>query len=1221
MKLLSKVNISGFDYYVALNDTKGSQDWYLVSVIHPKNYSKVGKDQLVDSLSTADLYTNSYGEYVVEGVRRSKKTGKVQTLRTSRVVNTLDKIISSYIDARDLAYPKENIIATSSDVDLENKESFSAMYKDYLISYEKIDGIYYSLTFSANGFDLKFSQNSKLRFPKNLEFVGSTSSSKTSIAVASLPTIDVKSLSNIVDLSWYMDLETGVKKKNYTSASTIAEFESRCVTPMIRRMKEEIKQGIRPRIGSDTETDGLELYDLSIDNPNRCSISTIQFSWEDDQGIIIYLDMEFMDNVNKEYVMNRFKQLFDYSVRTPDSLIDLYYEEDGTKLTTPERHHFKRKDYDLVGHHTIFDSRVTLSEGTQYFFDHDTLQMAFNIDPTVTRGSKKLKRLTRYFFGHETPELVDLLGKGNEDKFRYLKDEEITRIYGCADSDYTRKLFPVLRKLMTDLMFKSYCSIDPITWYVSAQSEFHGMKLEEELLSKNSEIIQKDIERVKDIIYTYVGFTLKKRSELALSSKDLKLLTTPDSLEDQEGDEDFLNSESVSKHKFKLKGAAVRKVMYNLLKYPVLVKTDSGLGAVNTDAFTKLLYYKNENTVKLMSKDVVSNDGETVLIESKKFNSYKYPLCYLLKVYAGIDKEYTTYYKGFEREDLEGRLFKSISTTNIETRRMSSAAQQIKKSMKAMIKPHNLDWYQADWDFDQVEARIFISDAHDEKGIIKFTDHEKDYHTENAGLMFGLPPHLVSKALRSYAKAIGFGIPYGLSDYKLCERLFTIHSKSNDQKTIDLRMKFEFVNRICMDYLNSIRDKALEVVDVPVELKRFWSLADDAKVSMIKNKHGFYRYFPLDDVIGDKRKEQSKRRQAGNFTIQSFAADMFKFAIKRFYNRLIKEGIDDKVIFNMYIHDELLFSVHKSVDPRFIAKLCAEECMFRLKGHTNYFIGLGFGNSWLECKDDKNELPSGLLSRISKDFDSYELNEWTDDAAAFMKPKLEQYHLDRISEYLKELQPSVGSSPFDVSLLESKFTNYKVRGYVYAYKDSYVPHTHLNSDNEYVDDDDDKLLSCLCNVIKFLDIPDMTLLIDGVVVNPEDYVATRKLTEVPKTENESVESDLFFDDDFEEEDNFWSLDDEENVEEHLYNMYEYDVEEISFELPKRTYKYVKNAGHNVVLTCARPKNVKSVEELVKKYKSASGKKVVIETLTGAVALTGKYDINFDTLNEFLKGVN
>ena len=197
MRLISKINVSGLNYFVILCDTKSSQEWYLVSQIHPKNFAKVDEAQLENSLVTSDLYTTNYKDYIVEAIKRSKKTGKVQTLRKTGLVNILDKILESYIDARDLAYPKENILSNSSETAFENIESFSAMYGSYRISYKKDEGVYLYLSFKANGLDLDFSTNSKIKLPKGLEFVDEVSSGPSNIDIASLPNININTLSSI----------------------------------------------------------------------------------------------------------------------------------------------------------------------------------------------------------------------------------------------------------------------------------------------------------------------------------------------------------------------------------------------------------------------------------------------------------------------------------------------------------------------------------------------------------------------------------------------------------------------------------------------------------------------------------------------------------------------------------------------------------------------------------------------------------------------------------------------------------------------------------------------------------------------------------------------------------------------------------------------------------------------------------------------------------------
>src|SRR5699024_952558 len=126
----------------------------------------------------------------------------------------------------------------------------------------------------------------------------------------------------------------------------------------------------------------------------------------------------------------------------------VYYDEEGNKLDVPRDILLDRDWYMLGGHNIIFDSKVFRRHGFPLFFDEDTLQMAFSIAPTSFKVKKDLKALTTHFLGLSYPELSTLLGKGNEDKFRYLRDVKVANLYGCADVDMFRKVWYKLRELM-----------------------------------------------------------------------------------------------------------------------------------------------------------------------------------------------------------------------------------------------------------------------------------------------------------------------------------------------------------------------------------------------------------------------------------------------------------------------------------------------------------------------------------------------------------------------------------------------------------------------------------------------------------------------------------------------------------------------------------------------------------------------------------------------------
>ena len=1246
MKLLSEVTMDGFPFYVVYMQEQNYDKWFLYSKIHPSRYILTGPDRDKDSLS---LYTLTHSgkmslPYLVESVVRATATGETKVYKSS---TRLDKIMRTFLDCRDYGYSKSSILIDEEvESDLCIRHQFYATEENYSIRYTTIDSMYTDLQFSANGMQLLFKQTAQVKTPRGIQYEKKLKG-KNVIDLVSINQQSVESLSKIIDLSWYMNPDTGEVKKDYTSVNTIYDFESKCITPMVNTILEEHAQGIKSVISIDTEDTGFKLLMLSDENPDKDHITTIQFGWAENQGVIVYLGMEFFDNISKEYMFNRVLPLFRYYLKDEREFdYELYYDKNGNKLDTPRVVHLSRDWYESTGHNTIYDSRVSKSEGdgrpeSQIFFDHDTLQMAFNLDPTATKRNKGLKKLTRFFFHEETPELSDILGKGNEGNFRYLKDRTITEIYGCADVDYSRKLFFVLKDLMlkaNDKMYNSYAKLDPMMWYLSAQSEYVGMRLDMDYVAKNTERILADLDRLQSFIYTYVGAVLSTRAKLISQGKSPDDLTTEDSLNESLPDISLGRGE---KFEFKLAGNELKDVMYRRLKYPVLaVSRNTGEPSVDKKAFSRLLYMKNKKKVNIMKEDLLSTDGETTLLDANKFNGYKYPLCYALQEYKSLYKEYTTYYKPFQTEDLEGRLFKSISTYNIETRRISSAAQIIKKSLKKAVLSHSPNYYLVDWDLNQVEARVFTSLSGDIKGMYKLDDYEKDYHTENASGMYNVPAFLVTKDQRKDAKSVGFGIPYGLSLYSLCERLFTEHNNVNMANTEIKMRKFERANQMEMDYLNGIRDGSIIPRDVHPDIKKFWGMAPDCPVGIVQNENGFWRYFDLSDAQGNSKDSQVKqgviKRASGNFPIQSFAADLFRTLLRRFYNTLARHKLLDKVIFHMYIHDELLFSVHKSIDPRLIAKLCAEACMMKLSGHTTYFIGLSFGASWYECKKDCNEVPTGFLLEIRKEFDekyANNLNEWTDDPLAVMIPLADDYKRRRTLEVIKQYVPTLGASTLNVTDLRSKFENYCARGFLYEQEPAFKVKTRINNQTGKSEKiDSDNFLSCLCSLLLHYNLGDTLILPEEDSTSPitvTNYVAERKRSEFEVIETiEDLEEDDI--DDYIGDELNWSFDDsedssmEDELVDHVLFMYEErnDLEKEGSEVESQPqYKHITQYGTRTIsIQLPKQAYLPKLRELLKKDKVASGFSVMISTPIASFSETGYYDCNWSEVDDFIESL-
>lgn len=1236
MDLLGKINLDGLKYFIVLNETKQCQTWYLFSEIRRENLAKVGASRFEGSLSEGALYDKSVDKlpFFLEGIKRYKITGKTASYGNPIRIN---RILKAYLDCKEYSYSKNDIIANTCRYTPEKFKYFKAVSNECSIDYETRDNSYTRLSFSIRNIDLTLTEARGIKLPKGVEFEELESVDSLNLKLINLDTPDVKTLSNVVDLSWYRDSETNTVKKSYVSCKTIIEFESKCVTPMVRKIIEEVSKGNRPVISCDTETTGLNLYYLSDDNPTKDRISTIQFAWEDNQAVIVYLDMEYIDNVDKKYVFERLKDIFGYHYKKPEIKMKLLYDEKGNPID--KEYTLRRKSYDLTGHNVIFDSRVTLSEGHQFFFNHDTLQMIFNLDPTTVKGSKGLKPLERFFFNETPPELSDLLGKGNEGMFRYLKDDEVARIYGCADADYSRKIFFKLRDLMLSFnpdMYKNYKIACPFSWYVSAQIEYYGNRMDVPMIKEQAKTLKTDIETLEDTIFRYVGSVLSAKMSLNI-------------MEDGEESKKYLNNLSEylesnnHRYEFKFSNKDLGRVMYKMLEYPVLVRTKKGAPAINSDAMQKFLMRKNKEPIEVLKEDIKSCDGESTLINKDKFNSYKYPIAYLLQERSSRVKEYNNYYAPFEKEHNEGRIFKKVSTSNIETGRMSCAMQTVKKGIKRAVLPFDEDWLMGDWDFSSVEPRMFESFANDEYMIEKLDNPEKDYHTENAALMFGKPAYSIDPDNeRKPAKVFGLSIPYGVGDRKLCER---IHGEITEKGLIETRiLKSKFMNAQShtMKYLEEIRQSALIPRDVPLELKRLWRMPEDAVVGMVFNKNRDYRYFNLTNVLGNKGLEESVKRQAGNFPIQSYAAFFFKCELERLYKRLIDYGIEDKVRYNMVIHDELLFSFHKSIDPRLIMKIINESLVVRLKGHTIYYVGLDFGKNWYDCKSGKHEIPSLMLMREAKKECKY--NEWTEDANAIIDPMIEKYEIDRSYEVIDEL---IKDNTLNVTNLASRFTNYTVRGYIMNCGEevAFPPRKRPTKDASIEADQDDTFLGLIiAMLVKNPKYKDLIILGDFGTKTLEEYIDYRKSNNfdaVPdyyKINVKSLVPNYKDSDKFEDEiDNDslygWSLDEDEDEDvnsdsyvNHVISMYDYSDfnlssdTDFSMDICESSYKFVKDFNRSIILKLEDKSKLKELELIVKDYSDPQGVKIRIETPTRIVRLVGTYSIDKDRLEKYLGGM-
>lgn len=1117
MNLLGEYEFNGSKFFVSLRDIKNEEIFTLISQVHVEDRARMlnGEEPIHPVLHTQAAVAQYFNTgYAVESTKRRKRTGKVFKAGNSGILDNLFELLSS---ARMYRFASSDVNENVREVVYGvAKESFSAADGNLQFDFEKQDGLYTYLRIRNATARLELTKVKSSLKIKDLKYTELTNSQSKRVMLSSLKKIDYNTLAQTLDMSWYR--ENGVNKKKYGTVKSNEEFEEVIMTPMLKALSECVAKGEKFHVAMDTETTGLNVYNLAEDNPDKDHCVAIPICWKFGESYVIFTDMKHFQNASNDYVIKRLAQVFELfegertvefwetvSQDEPEGAQDCtegdgkasFDDLDFSFAETTESQQkapvqkkvrktvtFRRDSVNLIGHNSGFDARVFFDLKKTIYFNQDTLQMAFNLNPQSVRGSKKLKVLTRYFFHAETPELDDVLGKGNEDKYRYLEDEEVAAIYGCADADYTFGLFFKLMKLTPERMYHWYQRGDVPMINILAQSEYWGMATIHEEVKKLAYRTKQNIEILKQKTYEYVGVYVKYTNELNI----LKTKFEGGELSEQEYNaaKVEVKPDYQAVYEFDFKPAQLKHVLYDIMKYKVVAYTD-GKGKApqpKLDKFVvkKLLKYKlaeGEHSFKKLEKDILVFDADEeeyqrllktdkkkaesmCLISAKEFNKLRFPLALIVKKYSELNKEYTSYYKPIEEQQLEGKIFKGYNLARIETRRIQNPGQTMKGDLKALVKAYTDSHYLLDFDMSQVEQRIMVSMSGYTDMIERMKDPEKDAHTETASMVEGKPAYMISKTERKNAKHVTFGLPYGLGITSLCEIMFGDTSEEHLIATRIIVGKWMKNNKPIIDLLERAREEALTVWEISDELRDFmgmWEKNDNGEfildadgnkipipIGRVTNLLGFYRVFNLKGIGQTKEdkerrkkgiftpEEASIRRKSGNYPIQGTASEIFRQILIRFYESCKHYGIADKVKWHMLIHDELLCSVEKDVHPFMLYKIVKEACMITLKGHTNYYIGVNIGDTWAECKDDAREAPIYFVDRMVKRYENGEFEEgWFDHPWEFIKPFRKQYVEDRIGEVIKQYQPNVDNEPVALEALLQKFSNYTVRAYVNSY--------------------------------------------------------------------------------------------------------------------------------------------------------------------------------------------
>ncbi len=338
--------------------------------------------------------------------------------------------------------------------------------------------------------------------------------------------------------------------------------------------------------------------------------------------------------------------------------------------------------------------------------------------------------------------------------------------------------------------------------------------------------------------------------------------------------------------------------------------------------FEKMALPKSRKT-----KTGYSTDAETL----QKLIS-RHPIIEDILEYRQVAKLKSTYADGLSKAaDASGRVHSILNQTGTATGRLSSSEPNLQnipvrtelgRQFRRFFIPKNENYVLIDADYSQIELRLLAHISEDRNMIDAFLSKE-DIHTMTAAKVFGISPEAVTSDLRKKAKAVNFGILYGIGEYSLSEDLGI--SRVQAKEYIDSYFaQFEGIR----SYLDTVREVA-------------------KRDGFVTTFFGRRRYIP-ELASSNKNLQHFGERIAMNSPIQGTAADVIKIAMIRVAKELKEKKLDARLI--LQVHDELILESHKD---------CAEEArkilVSCMEGAATLSVPLSveaaIGNDWFEAKN------------------------------------------------------------------------------------------------------------------------------------------------------------------------------------------------------------------------------------------------------------------------------
>ena len=511
-----------------------------------------------------------------------------------------------------------------------------------------------------------------------------------------------------------------------------------------------------------------------------------------------------------------------------------------------------------IGQNIKYDYHVFLNYGIEMQgIRHDTMLQSYVFNSTASRHN--MDDLARYYLHRETVHYEDVAGKGAKQiSFDQVAVEQAAD-YACEDADVTYQLHQFLHQKLEgdDALLSVYRDIEMPLVRVLATIEHQGVCIDQTLLQKQGQEVDQQLKQIELAIH-----------ELA---------------------EEHFNLSSPKQ---------IQTILFDKMKLPVLRKTPKGQPSTAEDVLEEL---------------AADYELPRLLLEHRSLNKLK--TTYIDKLPLEINPHTGRIHTSYQQAVAStGRL----SSTSPNLQNIPIRTEQGRRIREAFIAPegHRI----LALDYSQIELRIMAHLSGDEN-LLKAFHEGKDVHRATAAEVFGVKTDEVSNDQRRAAKAINFGLIYGMSAFGLGKQLNI--GRNEAQQYVDLYFeRYPGVKR----YMDQTREKAYDQ-------------------GYVETVFGRRLYLPeLKSSNGQRR--QYAERTAINAPMQGTAADIIKRAMIRVDDWLQQKPRQACMI--MQVHDELVFEVKTEV-----VETCRDEVSKLMTGAAELSVPLdvdaGVGKNWNEA--------------------------------------------------------------------------------------------------------------------------------------------------------------------------------------------------------------------------------------------------------------------------------